>query len=190
MARFNYYDCLERLSVLSSRAVFIACSATPSSHKGELTALTATADKAICELERSLFSDFMPPLERSDIAACAHSVSHVISSAYELSAARCRESLLLERKNKEAEICIRLSQMIEEGVSSLRRLKHPDQLPDLVRFRKLLCDARVWHASAQRKLSAGIYPRSAQSYLSLLRALCHSLDSCFDTLIEIMLSNI
>jgi hypothetical protein len=190
MARFNSYDALERLSVLSSRAVFIACSATLPAHKGELAALKITADKAICELERSLFSDFMPPLERSDIAACAHALSQVIGSAYELSAARGRESLLLERKNKEAEICIRLSQMIEECVSSLRRLKRPEQLPDLVRFRKLLCDARVWHASVQKKLSAGIYPRSAQSYLSLLRTLCNSLDSCFDTLIEIMLSNI
>ena len=190
MARFNYYDCLERLSVLSSRAVFIACSAASNSHKEEIAAVRLTADKALCELERALFSDFMPPLERSDIAELAHALSRVINASYELSASRCRETLLLERKNREADICIRLSQMIEEGVSGLRRLKRPEQLPDLVGFRKLLCDARLWRADARRKLWKGIYPRAAQSYLSLLCALCKSLDECFDTLIETMLSNI
>ena len=190
MARFNYYDCLERLSVLSSRAVFIACSSAPRARKDEITALKASADGAICELERVLFSDFMPPLERSDIAACAHSFSRVIGAACELSSARGRESLFIEQKNKEAEICIRLSQIIEEGVASLRRLRRPEQLPDLVGFRKLLCDARIWHMGIQRKMSASIYPRAAESYLSLLRALLLSIDNCFDTLIEVMLSNI
>ena len=190
MARFNYYDCLERLSVLSSRAVFIACSAASPSHKEEISAVSLTADKALCELERTLFSEFMPPLERADIAALAHALSRVIDAAYELSAVRGRETHFLERKNREADICIRLSQMIEEGVSGLRHLKRPDQLPDLVGFRKLICDARLWHAGTERKMWSGLYPRAAQGYLSLLCALRRSLDACFDTLIETMLSNI
>lgn len=190
MARFNYYGCLERLSVLSSRAVFVACSAVSPSQKEEIAVLRLSADKDICELERALFSDFMPPLERADIAALAHALSRVADAAYELSAVRSRETLLLERKNREADICIRLSQMIEEGVSDLRQLKRPEQLPDLVGFRKLLCDARLWHVELQKKLRSGLCPRAAQGYLSLLGALRHSLDACFDTLIETMLSNI
>ena len=190
MAKFNYYSCLERLSVLSSRAVFIACSSPRSPRDVELASLKLTADKTVCELERALFSDFMTPIEREDIARCAHWLSRIVESACELSTARGQKSFLLERKNKEADICIRLSQMIEESVSKLRRLKHPSQLPDIVGFRKLLCDARNWHAGIQRKLNAGIYPRSAENYLLLLHRLCRTLDRCFDSIVEIMLSNI
>ena len=190
MPKFNYYDCLQRLSVLSSRAVYITCSNSPSAKKSEICALRNSADRAICELERYLFSDFMPPLERSDLALCAHALSRVIESACELSGASGQKSFSFERKNKEAEICIRLSQIIEQSISRLRYIKRPEELPDLVGFRKLLCEARHWHALTQKKLCSGVYPRSAESYLFLLRRLTASLERCFDTLIEVMLSSI
>lgn len=190
MAKFNYYNALERLASLSSRAVFIACSAPRSSRDGELASVRLSADRAVCELERVLFSDFMPPLEREDIALCAHALLQIVDASCELSAARGQKSFIFDRKNKEADICIRLSQMIEESISKLRRLKYPSQLPDLVGFRKLLYDARIWHAGVQRKLNSGVYPRSAESYLSNLRMLCRTLGRSFDSIVEIMLSNI
>ena len=190
MSRYNYFDSLERLSVLSARAVFLSCSSARASAETELASIRQDAGRILCELERELFSDFLPPLERADISAVAHALCRIIERCADILGYKSGKNSIYERKSKEAELCIRLSQLIEESCALLRSIKHPDQLPDLVGFRKLLCDARSEHIAMQKKLSSGVCPRSAQHSLCLLGALRRELSRTFDTTVEVMLNNI
>ncbi len=190
MPKLNYFDSLEHLSVLCTRSVFLACGGAKPSAQGELSLLRANADKCICELERALFSDFMPPLERGSIAECAHSLQRVMEKCTEILNYKAGKNLFAEKKNKEAELCIRLSQLIEENVFKLRRIKKPREFPDLVGFRRVLCEARSAHAHIGKRLSGGVYPKSAQQLQNLIGALRVELALCFDSIIEIMLNNI
>lgn len=190
MPKLNYFDALERLSLLASRAVFIACSVQKPSSHGEMVGLRHSADKTVCELERSLFGDFMPPLERNSIAACAHSLERIMEKCAEILNYRYSKNFFSEKKNKEAELCIRLAQSIEENIFRLRRIKKPQELPDFIGFRKMLCEARAAHASMQKKLSSGTYPKSAQQAQNLIGKLRCELSRCFDDIVEIMLNNI
>ena len=190
MSKYNYFDSLEKLSVLSSRAVFLSCSPPRASTHGELVGIRHASDKILCELESVLFSDFMPPLDRSGISCAAHSLCRVIDRCGDIVSYRSGKNAFAERKSKEAELCIRLSQLIEENISRLRYIKRPDELPDLVGFRKLVCDAQSAHNTLQRKLSSGVYPRSAIPSLCLLCALRRELSHTFDRLVEIMLENV
>ena len=190
MAKFNYFDSLEKLALLSSRATFIACSSIKPSAQSETAAIRHSADRVVCELERVLFADFMPPLERASICACAHSLVRIIERCTDITNYRTTKNFFGERKNKEAELCIRLSQLIEENMIRLRHVKRPEELPDLIGFRKLVCDARSAHSNMQKKLNSGVYPRSAQHSLCLLGRLRCELSRAFDELIEVMLTNI
>lgn len=190
MSRLNYYDALEQLSRLSSRAVFLAFGRCDARAKSELEELRAAADSQLCLLESKLFSEFMPPLDRADIAACAHSLSYNIDDAFELFCARASMHTQKYKKSKEAEICLRLSDMIGSGVASLRRLKRPEELPDLVGARTLLFEARILHAKLCRKLNASDGTPGYGIYLNALARLRKGLGISFDRLVEVMLSNI
>lgn len=190
MSKYNYFDTLNRLAQLSSRAVFLACSPPKETVQGEISALRQTSDRLLCELEGVLFSDFMPPIERAGIASCAHSFARIIERCLQISNYRLTKNVFGERKNREAELCIRLSQLIEDAVSELKRIKSPRELPDIVGFRKTMCEARNAHSVMQKKLNSGLFPRSAQHTLCLMAQLRGELGICFDTVIETMLDNI
>ena len=190
MSKFNYFDSLERLALLSSRSVFIACSSGDPASQSEISSIRHSADKSMCELERVLFSDFMPPLERASICSSAHSLVRIIERCSDMANYRTVKNFFGERKNKEAELCIRLSQLIEENIMRLRHVKRPDELPDLIGFRKLLNEAVNAHSNMQKKLNSGSYPHSVQHSLCLLGKLRTELSRAFDNLVEIMLTNI
>ena len=189
MSKFDYFDSLERLCALACRAVFITCS-TVRGAQSEILTLRHSADRIICETEGVLFADFWPPLERASICSCAHGIARIIEKCSDIINCKNAKNSFGDRKNREAELCIRLSQLLEENVKRLKHLKRPEELPDLVEFRKLVCDARNAHASMQRKLNSGVYPRSAQHYLCLLGRLRCELASAFDKLVEVMLGNV
>ena len=190
MSKYNYFDSLERLAILSSRAVFLSCSPVRPSAQSELLSIRHSAERILCELEHTLFSDFMPPLDRSGLSRAAHGLFKMIERSCELISYRSQKNSISERKNKEAELCIRLSQLIEDTVSRLRHVKRPDELPDIVGFRRLLCEAQSAHGLLMRKLASGSYPRSALPSLCLLCALRRELSFTFDSLIEVMLENV
>ena len=190
MPKQNYFDTLERLSVLCSRSVFLVCTHAKSTAHSEICTIRHSADKIVCELEKTLFSDFMPPLERANIAACAHSLVRVMEKCTQISGYRASKGIFAEKKSKEAELCIRLSQLVEENISRLRKIKHPEELPDFPGFRKLISEARTTHQTMLRKMSTGIYPKNSQQLLLMMGELRSELSHCFDDIIEIMLNNI
>ena len=189
MAKSTYFDSLERLGVLCNRAVFLSCSSTSNRTLNEILSIRDLSDKIVCTLEKKLFCDFMPPLERATIAACAHSILRIIDKCTEImntKSARC----FYDKKSKEAELCIRLSELIEENIFRLRKIKKPNETPDFSGFRKLISEARTAHYMLQRRMCTGVYPKNTQQTLVLQGQLRCELSHCFDDIIEIMLHNI
>lgn len=190
MVRLDYFRILEELAQMASKAVECANEGTESA-RGELLALRSESDKIICTLENALFTDFIPPLERDNIAAYAHCLSRVTDRASDYYAeipAQRRQSLC--RENDEARICVELAHILAENTTLLRKLKNPANTPDFAEFRKKLREGREAHNGMMAKLNSGILPRSFAQIIFATGRLRFELSRCFDELIEIMLNNI
>ncbi len=169
MAKYPYFEVLESLADMAQRAVQQAVSELTGSKKEDPISLRASAHKAVCELEDALFSDFLPPIEREDLATLAHALVRVIDAATECSLSpHSRASTRAERW--EGELCLRLCKQLCADVALLKTIRNPKQMPALRDFRALLAKAE----------------RTSSRY-SPLRA---ELACAFDTLIEVMLHNI
>lgn len=188
MVKYNYFETLEQLSDCVVQAVSAACGETTADSK-TVSELRKNCDKRICELEDTLFSDFLPPLERDNIAACAHALSRVVDQAIELignSEGRATGG----KPTEEGAVCIRLSQSLQSAISLLRRIRKPDEIPDIKGFRALLREGRDAHNAMLKKLHAGMLPRSAAQGIILTGRLRAELSHSFDELVEVMLGNI
>ena len=84
MVKYNYFENLEQLSDCAKQAVELACGGRIDTDSSSMSTLRRSCDRIVCELEDALFSDFLPPLERDTIAACAHGLSRVVDQATEL----------------------------------------------------------------------------------------------------------
>ena len=189
MVKYHYFETLEQLGELASSAVSLACGSASLKEQSNLSTLRRSCDRLVCELEDALFSDFLPPLERDNIAACAHSLSRVVEQASELF---CHglHSPIGTKQNEEGQICVRLATLLCESVALLPHIRRPDETPDVQGFRKLLGDGRNAHSSMLAKLHSGVLPRSAAQGIILTGRLRCELSHAFDELVEIMLNNI
>lgn len=188
MMKYHYFETLEQLSDCVVQAVSSACS--PSFEKKETCAseLRRTCDRFICELEDALFSDFLPPLERDNIAACAHSLSRVVDQALELMGNMPQYSD--EKYNEEGMICVRLAETLKASIAMLRRIRKPNEIPDIQGYRNRLTEGRRAHHAMLQKIHAGMLPRSFAQSIILTGRLRAELSHSFDELVEIMLKNI
>ncbi len=171
MPKFNYFDALEQLSKLCTKAVSLCCHASMSSTPTELFATLQIATNEICNIEKNLFSDFMPPLERNSIAACAHSLYRVIVCCTDISKKSIRSS---NRSFPKVDIYISLAKAIENEIFRIRKIKRSEEIPGIWEFRnmldKLSNDTKAIDLSQER--------------------LKNELSLCYDSIIEVMLINI
>lgn len=191
MAKFRYFESLEELSDSAVQAVRISCQSKGCTKKEKeaLSSIRLSADKCVCELEDALFADFLPPLERDNIAACAHCLSRVIDRASDLAAAVVclpKNSIYSE----EPKICIRLCEALHEDIALLKKIRKPSEMPSHRAFRALLAKGRSAHAEALSKISAGSLPRNTANSIILCAKLRAELARSYDELLEIMLNNI
>ena len=186
MVKYNYFEKLEQISALAEEAVKLACGGGEAE---SISKVRKSCDRLICELEDALFSDFLPPLDRDNIAGCAHSLSRVVDQASEL---YCNGAFLSmnSKQNEEGRICIRLAEELNSAISMLRRIRKPDELPNVQGYRRLLCEGRSAHTNMLTRLHTGILPRSCAQAIIQTGKLRTELSRCFDELIEIMLNNI
>ncbi len=190
MPKFNYFDSLEQLSTLTARAVYVVCSSQKSSRSGELSLIHTKAEKQLSELEKALFSDFMPPLERGSIARAAHALETIINSCCDILSYLASRNIFIDNKYKEAQFCIRLAKSIEENVFKLKKIKKPNEFPDTATFRSLLFEARTAHNTFQKKLACGDFSKEFYPLFFMLSDLKAELAQCFNSIVEIMLENI
>ncbi len=188
MVKYDYFETLESLSIYASEAVKLACSENTSSKK-HLEDIRANSSQKLMSLESSLFSDFLPPLERDSIAAYAHTLKDLTDTACE-HFTLCRTCTVQKKKTEEEALCISLVSEIKESTAILRNLKKPGETPDIQKFRDILHKAIQAHISELSKISNGALPKSLTPVILSSGRLRASLSHCFDSLIEIMLYNI
>ena len=187
--KYDYFETLEQLSLHASDAVKLACTQTPKSDAQSISSIRKRADRLICELEDTLFSDFLPPLERETIAGCAHSLSRVVDQAAELFCHMTYASPI-EKPNEEGKICLELCEKMVASIALLRRIRKPDELPDIQGFRALLSEGRRAHGAMLSRIHSGILPKSAAQTVILTGRLRAEISRAFDELVEMMLNNI
>lgn len=190
MSKFNYFNSIEEISVLCSRAVFLCCSPNEPTHIKEFTSIIHSANDKICDVEQILFCDFMPPLERNSIAQCVHSLEAVFSRSVDIMSYRRTENYDIERQNREAELCVSMMRYIEKDIPLLRRLKKSTEKPHFKEFRSLIFQALEAHAAHQKKYAANTSSPRSQKIQELIGALRRELTQCFNTITEVILSNI
>ena len=196
MRRPNYFEILERLSKNACEAVSISCR-TQSSQvdqkraRERLCDLRVECDKMICNLEDTLFSDFIPPLQRDNIASLAHNFWRVISRAGEhYSSVRSSARQVASYENEEEELCIVLSEKLSENTLMLRHIRNPEKMPALAEFRAILRKASDIHNEYISRINSGALPHSCNQRASSAARLRFELSRCFDELVEVMLGNI
>ena len=188
MNKIDYFDCLVKISELSEKAVILA---SDNSIKTETaTKLREQCDKYVCELEDALFADFLPPLERNSIAACAHSLSRVVEKANELTTYKENAKIPLGYKNEECDVCVKLAAELKKYTSILKTIRKPTETPDIEGFRRLLDEGRTANKNFLKKTRYNAIPSSTMSISILTARLRFELSRAFDDLIEIMLNNI
>ena len=202
MARPNYFDILEELSKNACEAVSIACAYPLSARddkrrecKGKkqdkeiLCELRGRCDKMICSLEGNLFSDFIPPLERDNIASLAHGFFRIINRAAEhCSTVQERQGNAVQ--NDEERLCVVLCEKLSENTAMLRQIRSPEKTPSLTEFRATLREAGEAHGAYLSRISAGVVPRAYAMRAFSAARLRFEISRCFDVLVEVMLGNI
>ncbi len=189
MAKYNYFKALESLSECAYNATLAACSEKSMNSKKTISEIRSMADDILLSLENALFTDFLPPLERDDIAAYAHSLSRVIDTAAEHKALRATDKITRKKTAEEA-VCLKIAEKIKESTTILKKLRGQSDIPDIQNFRQLLRSGFDSHSTELSKLSLGGNSAAhAQTLLSTAR-LRRELSLCFDSLLETMLNNI
>lgn len=183
MQKINYFELLEEISVLSTRAVFLSAENTRSALQksiSECQKLQEESLEKICAVENFLFTDFLPPLERRSIAEAAHGMGKIIECSYQIIYQKLQRSGY-DKRIKEQEVCLALAQIIEESVGLLKKIKKPNQMPKNKEFRQLLLSSQKTTKSTQKRQSSSAL---------CINELRRELSDCFDKIIEIMLCNI
>jgi len=185
MAKYDYYQALENFSADLHRAVSLACNGHNDTVQS-LRNLRVECDKRLCQMENALFCDFLPPLERDNIAAYAHCMLHTLECAIE-HASLNRSAI---GQTAEEALCIRIAGELKRCTDMLRRIRTPGELPDVRGFRERMQEAREAHGADITRVTRGSLPRSASSVILSAGRLRLELSRCFDELIEVMLHNI
>ena len=207
MTRPNYFDVLDVLSKNACEAVSIACGypsgacsqndrkcdkksdCNKKGNKERLSFLRCECDRTICSIEDALFSDFIPPLQRDNIASLAHGFARIINRASEhYNTAWGKQSAAIE--NEEEKLCVLLSEKLSQNTAMLRQIRNPEKTPSLTEFRAMLRKAGEAHNDYLSKIGSGAVPRSCAMRAFSTARLRFEISRCFDGLIEVMLGNI
>ena len=183
MQKINYFELLEEISVLCTRAVFLASQNSRSLLQKSICECRALQEQYLqkaCALEDFLFTDFLPPLERRSIAEAAHGMGRIIECSDHIIFQKLQRSGY-DKKAKEQDTYVKLAKLLEESVALLKKIKKPNQLPRSKEFREMLLSARKSSRSSQKKQSPSAL---------CMTELREELSNCFDRIIEIMLCNI
>ena len=175
---------MQALTDKSTEAVRFACKICTSGSQ-KIEEIGKDVQKSLCELELALLSDFLPPLDRSSIAAYAHSLCNVIDTA--LTYAKLSHTYhRVSGRCKFESTCISLCELLTQGTSILQGIKKSAQAPKLEEFREKKGAAM---RSLYEELDVFQSPRSSQFFHARYQ-LISSISRAFDTLIELILKNI
>ena len=178
MLKYDYFSSLCTLTEKGCTAAELACKNGAQASLKISKALTE-AYRSLCELERALFSEFIPPLDRSGIVAYAHSLCSLSDAALLYSSTSPIKRLGFSAKGFDG-YCISLCNILMESAAMLDGIKKSSEIPRIEEFR-----------STRSQALASIYvpPLSPQAVCAR-QGLLFAISGAFDALIELMLESI
>ena len=159
-------------------AVKYACKKRVQSYT-KIGKIRAGSYKVLCELERALFSDFLPPLDRAAIAAYAHALCELTDAALIYSRSSPIQYIPTSQKGFDY-YCTSLAEIFKESVSLLEKIKKSSDIPRIEEFREK-------KSRALESICDGI---QAPQLLAAQQGLLLSISKAFDTLVELILKSI
>ena len=184
MLKYDYFATLESLASKSAESVMLACKGEASKPQ-EIYALTKSCYSLTSELERSLFSEFLPPFDRESIAAYAHDLTSLSEAALIYYTTKTWSGPRAHTVRFE-EICTELSSMILQSAKMMKKIKKTPSTPQSDRFRALKSQAFEMCLNIKRAKSAILSAKPSESELSLLS----EISKAFEKSTEVMLKNI
>lgn len=195
MSKYNYFLSLERLADAQLRASRLLksefCGEVRKS-LSDISDINRQSNSLCSEVDAALFSEFLPPIDRVSISACAHGLNRITGAAFELAMLTgcadriSRRSALCD----EMSVCASLAELIYEAVGYFEKLNSHSSLPDTYAFRLCLNKGRGVHSGFATRLSFSDV-RSDQSPLILgIEHYRRTEAEVYDTVIESILENI
>ena len=134
MLKYDYFSILRALTDNSCEAVEYACKKRAQAHI-KISKIRGGSYKTLCELEEALFSEFLPPLDRSSIAAYAHALCAVTDSALVYSRSSSLQYAGISTKGFDSS-CVSLCEILAEGCAMLEKIKKSSEIPRVEEFRE------------------------------------------------------
>ncbi len=184
MMKYDYFNALESLASKALESVSAATRGTPA-RPSAIYEITRECYSLSGDIERALFSDFLPPLDTESIVTYAHSLTSLADAALIYSALR-PVSRGVSHAAKFERTCKELSVLISQSTALLRKIKKTPDIPNIEHFKKLKSDALEDSLSLCKGLADTLKPKPTEAELRLILALSDT----FEILIEVMLKNI
>lgn len=184
MLKYDYFNALETLCEVALDAVSAATRATPA-RPSAIYEIAQRCYDISGDIERALFSDFLPPLDRESLISYAHSLTSLADTAL-IYSALSPVSRGLSHTAKLERICHDLSALISQSTALLKNIKKSPDIPSIEGFKKLKTDALELALSLSNGRASTLAPKPTEAETRLILALSDT----FDILIETMLKNI
>jgi hypothetical protein len=195
MPKYDYLSSLTKLADAQMR-VSVILKSELCNDKGEsvseISDINRQSNSLCAEIDAALFDEFLPPIERVSISACAHGLSEIVGTAFELSmlvgaADRAsRRSVICE----EMSICTELSEKIYGTVSFLCKKNPRAVLPDTYAFRLCLNKGRGVHSTFALRASLSDSRRDQSALILGIEHYRRTLARVYDKIIEAILYNV
>ena len=184
MLKYDYFSVMQTLADKSSDAVGYACTRRVGNAQ-RIPVLRAECHKLLCDLERALFSEFLPPLDRASIAAYAHALCDVTDNALLYAGAAPIQYAKISQKDFDS-ACLSLCEILCETTAVLDKIKKSSEIPRLEEFRekKALAIEKIFTGASSIQSS-----RTPHIFIAREELLA-SISYAFDSLVEIILKNI
>ncbi len=133
MLKYDYHAVIKALTSKCAEAVELACRRQAAGTK-RITELCGECNRVLCELEAALFAEFLPPLDRSGIAAYAHAICAVSDCALVYAKSSPIQYTTSVPQGFDG-ACISLCEMLCESAAMLEKIKKSSDIPRLEEFR-------------------------------------------------------
>lgn len=184
MLKYDYFNAIETLTSKALDSVSAATRGTPTKPSA-IYGVIQECYSMSGEIERALFSDFLPPLDRESIVTYAHALTDLADAAL-IYSALCPVSRPLSHAARFEYFCIELSNLISQSTSLLKKIKKSPDIPSIDVFKKLKADALDDCLSISKGRANALKPKPTEAELSLILALSDT----FEILMKVMLKNI
>lgn len=178
MLKYDYFSTLHTLTDKSCEAVEYAGKKRVQSHI-KISKIRADSYKILCELERALFSEFLPPLDRASIAEYAHALCEITDAALVYSNSSPLQYSAISGNGFYLS-SLSLCEILKETVQMLEKIKRSSEIPRVDEFRKA-------KTQALECICEGAC--TAQIFVARQELLC-TISYAFDVLVKLILKNI